>query len=543
MRNKAVVSFVLVLLFFVSVFPLSSLSGAADSHGSPRLLGSQSTVDPTDWWTMFHHDLTHTGYSTSTAPNTNQTLWIYTTVSTVSSSPAVAGGVLYIGSNRDDDKVYALNATTGLLIWSYTTGGSVESSPAVADGVVYVGSTFNESGQVDGNVYALNATTGELIWNYTTGSSGVYSSPAVTGGVVYVGSFYPNGGTVYALNATTGLLIWSYTTDGGVWSSPAVTGGVVYVGSYDDNVYALNATTGELIWNYTTGDFVVSSPAVVDGVVYVGSEDNKVYALNATTGELIWSYTAGDDVMSSPAVADGVVYIGLTLDHGKFVALNATTGELIWSYATEGGVGGPYSSPAVVGGVVYEGSSQHVYAFGASAPGGDDVAVTNVASSKTVVAQGFSASINVTVADQGSYQETFNVTVYVNGTSIGKQEVTALPSGNSAQLVFTWNTTGFAHGNYTLSAYAWPVPGETDTANNNFTCSVPVHVGVPGDVSSTTPGVYDGITNMKDIAYLVSLFQTKPNKSNWDPNADVNNDGVVDMKDIAIAVYYFNQHE
>ena len=29
-------------------------------------------------WPMFHHDLTHTGYSTSTAPNTNQTLWNYT---------------------------------------------------------------------------------------------------------------------------------------------------------------------------------------------------------------------------------------------------------------------------------------------------------------------------------------------------------------------------------------------------------------------------------------------------------------------------------
>jgi hypothetical protein len=27
----------------------------------------------------------------------------------------------------------------------------------------------------------------------------------------------------------------------------------------------------------------------------------------------------------------------------------------------------------------------------------------------------------------------------------------------------------FARGNYTISAYAKPVPGETDTADNNFT--------------------------------------------------------------------------
>ena len=64
MKRKTVVSFVLVVLFLVSVFPLSTFSGAADSHGSPTL-ESQSTVDPTDWWPMFHRDLMHNGYSTS----------------------------------------------------------------------------------------------------------------------------------------------------------------------------------------------------------------------------------------------------------------------------------------------------------------------------------------------------------------------------------------------------------------------------------------------------------------------------------------------
>jgi hypothetical protein len=44
--------------------------------------------------------------------------------------------------------------TEGLpSLWSYLTGDVVWSSPAVANGVVYVGST-------DGNVYALSARTG-----------------------------------------------------------------------------------------------------------------------------------------------------------------------------------------------------------------------------------------------------------------------------------------------------------------------------------------------------------------------------------------------
>ena len=49
-------------------------------------------------WPMFRHDLQHTGYSTSPAPNTNQTLWNYTTGNFVASSPAVADGKVYVGS-------------------------------------------------------------------------------------------------------------------------------------------------------------------------------------------------------------------------------------------------------------------------------------------------------------------------------------------------------------------------------------------------------------------------------------------------------------
>jgi outer membrane protein assembly factor BamB len=73
-------------------------------------------------------------------------LWSFATGEPVDSSPAVANGVVYVGSN--DKNVYALNASTGAKLWSYTTGGAVSSSPAVANGVVYVGS-FN------GKVYAF----------------------------------------------------------------------------------------------------------------------------------------------------------------------------------------------------------------------------------------------------------------------------------------------------------------------------------------------------------------------------------------------------
>jgi eukaryotic-like serine/threonine-protein kinase len=107
--------------------------------------------------------------------------WSYTTgagTQPVQSSPAVANGVVYVGS--DDYKVYALNASTGALPGSFTIGDIVETAPAVANGVVHFGSD-------DGNVYALNASTGALLWSYGTG--GGISSPAVANGVVYVDSY------------------------------------------------------------------------------------------------------------------------------------------------------------------------------------------------------------------------------------------------------------------------------------------------------------------------------------------------------------------
>jgi hypothetical protein len=171
-----------------------------------------------------------------------------------------------------------------------------------------------------------------------------------------------------------------------------------------------------------------------------------------------------------------------------------------------------------------------------------NVAATNVTLIKGVVGQGYSSSINVTVQNQGNLEETFNFTVYANATPIALQAVT-LTSGNSTTITFSGNTTGLAYGNYTISAYAEPVLDETYVADNNVTCIVPVHVGVPGDVSSSVPGVYDKKCDMKDIAYLVILFNTKPNSSNWNPNADVDNNAVVNMIDIAIAILNFNKHE
>jgi hypothetical protein len=166
----------------------------------------------------------------------------------------------------------------------------------------------------------------------------------------------------------------------------------------------------------------------------------------------------------------------------------------------------------------------------------------NVSPFKTVVGLGYSLNISVTAANQGDHPEAFNVTVYANGTQIEVQPVT-LENGISTTITFSWSTTGFAYGNYTISAYAEPVLNETYVADNNVTCIAPVHIGVPGDISGPTRGAYDRTVNMRDVQYIILLFNINPGSPNWKPNTDVDNNGVVNMIDIDIALLNFNKHE
>jgi len=161
----------------------------------------------TDWWPMFRHNLAHTGYSTSTAPNTNSIVWSYKTKVSVWSSPAVADGKVYVGSV--DFNVYCLDADTGSKIWSYMTGNEVLSSPAVVDGKVYVGS-------FDGHVYAFGTTTltrqYRLAITVQPGGSVSYSY-AATSGTVSEGSTvvtYVPAGTSILLSAQPSSFLYQF---------------------------------------------------------------------------------------------------------------------------------------------------------------------------------------------------------------------------------------------------------------------------------------------------------------------------------------------
>lgn len=168
-----------------------------------------------------------------------------------------------------------------------------------------------------------------------------------------------------------------------------------------------------------------------------------------------------------------------------------------------------------------------------------DIAVTNITPERTIIGQGFSEilKINVTTLNEDYYlSTTSNLTVYVNSTILATTENITLAPRSFAIFVFIWNISGLAKGNYTITAVADVVQYETDTLDN--TRNQLVVITIAGDVTSET-GLPDSLVDMRDIGAICNKFGTRPSNPNWDPNMDVNADGVVNMRDIGIACNNF----
>lgn len=389
-------------------------------------------------WPQFGADARNTGYAPSaTGPKSDATLaWRFDAETpTMNTSPVVADGTVYAPGSGDPGYLHALDAETGEQLWRFEPAGYASSAPAVADGVLYVGTwgkrfyaidaetgdevwsvevghRFGSSSSVvhDGTVYvgttgdgpmvvsgpedeeefeacallALDAETGDERWRYDDfgEKDNIDSSPAVADGRVYFGGEH----AVRALDADSGAVAWTREISTHPQSSPTVGDGVVYYGAPLDGqnedepparVWALDAETGETVWTAGIEDISLrTSPAVADGTVYAAASSQRVcagvggdgesncsgetrgqlYAIDAASGERRWTAEIRTDTRSSPAVADGVVYVGCS----NGLSAVTTDGEQAWRVDFEGKrEDGPYvkSSPAVADGRVFVGAS------------------------------------------------------------------------------------------------------------------------------------------------------------------------------------------
>jgi parallel beta-helix repeat protein len=140
-----------------------------------------------------------------------------------------------------------------------------------------------------------------------------------------------------------------------------------------------------------------------------------------------------------------------------------------------------------------------------------NIAIFDVSPSKTAVGKGFKLYIYVSVQNQGWNTETVNITACANATTITTLMNIALAGRNSSIVTFTWNTSGFVKGIYTISAYAWPVQGETDTTDNNCTGGS-VQITKVGDLGSRVGGTntffaFDGAVTGADLQLFRQCFK------------------------------------
>ncbi len=124
-----------------------------------------------------------------------------------------------------------------------------------------------------------------------------------------------------------------------------------------------------------------------------------------------------------------------------------------------------------------------------------NVGIASFLVAKTVIFQGFTCNITVSILNYGLYDETFNLTIWANQTRIALQPV-ALTNRSSTQMTFVWNTTGLPYGKYTIMAVVDTVPGETDTSDNTFTGGW-VFVAGAGDLTGGTSNPYDFVPDGK----------------------------------------------
>jgi eukaryotic-like serine/threonine-protein kinase len=206
-------------------------------------------------------------------------------------TPAVANGVVYEGGL--DDHLYAFDAGTGAILWTGIGGGS---SPAVANGMVYIGS------EVQKRVYAFDASgcaSPPCSPAWTAPTKGIVTAaPTVANGVVYAVAWDRY---LYAFDASRGKMLWTYTAassyNGCICPSPSVVNGVLYVGvTFGFQLYAFDLGGGTFVTTTSSANpsrlgqavtFTTTVTAILQGMGKpTGTVTFKDGALTLGTGTL-----------------------------------------------------------------------------------------------------------------------------------------------------------------------------------------------------------------------------------------------------------------
>ncbi len=326
-----------------------------------------------DDWPQFHKDTQHSGYSTDTAPHTNNLLWQSIDIGAVdASSVAVADGKVFVNCG---DSIKALNETTGAELWSQTiVDGDAWGSwagPAYDDGKVFVSGEY---------IYAFDSATGTPLWAYDIPNDACNGGPMAVNGKVYAGDW--DGHHYYCLDANStdpnGTMLWSLDV-GSAYAQgvPAyyddVGDGRIYLTGWSypgGHLWCVNAITGAIIWEGSSALDMCGSAMIAAGKVWVTTYNfndwGEIMAFDINdlgsdgVGDLVWGPVTIERTDSTPVYHNGKVYVGggcfgYSNEGERTYRIDVATETIDWQTPVALGVGNWTCSVAVADGLVFTG--------------------------------------------------------------------------------------------------------------------------------------------------------------------------------------------
>ena len=257
-------------------------------------------------------------------------------------------------------------------------------------------------------------------------------------------------------------------------------------------------------WGVTNGDLIVPLVPYGTGSFIPGDFNNDLGKLSFTTA--FFKYTSPDE----PANATGPgTLMEVTFEVVGYGASNITLGDdtVLLGYDD-----GDYE-------IINAGSDpDHIQnGFFSNVPLIHDVAVTSLEVPTTGICEQ-PVPINVTVENQGTYEEDITVTVY-NETSVINSTSFTLTTGLTKKVSFSWLTSGVGPGAYTINATA-TITTDGDSGDNSQTKSVTlayahdvaVSLDVPDTVAIEQP-VPISVTVANEGSYAETVTLTVYNET------------------------------
>lgn len=319
-------------LAFLALGAALALTGCGDRSGTPA--AKQATPPPpATAWPMTRGGPALTGSVAQPAPRSPAIAWTFTSNGPITAEPAIAGGRVFLGS--DKGRLHALAADSGKELWHFDTKDALAAAPAVSGNRVFLSAN-------DGKLYALHADTGTEAWQFTTDekiSAGatLVKNPAGPGEWVLLNGY---DGTTRVLRAEDGQVVWTYKTDDHVNGAPAVVDGRFLVfGGCDAKLHVVHLADGKPLHTIDAGAYIPASIGTFGTMAFCGNHANQTVAFDVPAGKVAWTYK--DRAMpffSSPAITDRLVLIGSRDKH--LHAIQRATGEAAWKFPTGGRVEG-----------------------------------------------------------------------------------------------------------------------------------------------------------------------------------------------------------